>query len=205
MPICFILFVGTVLAIQIMMRKNKEDFGKTLNDIMTKERKANLSRKKEIDKTLFVVPDKEILPIRDYADTEENKKIIKAQQLAQKKSELTMIRFDEPISNTDLKLKYGLANLDNITIYEEHYNSYMQCLVNWADLLIQRENLTDAEIILKESMRLKCDLSKAYILLIDIYKKTNKLTELKNLISYVENSNINLKSKIINYSKMQEV
>ena len=49
MPIFFILFLGTVLGIQIMMRKNKVDFKKTLENIQERERKANLSKKWEID------------------------------------------------------------------------------------------------------------------------------------------------------------
>ena len=112
-----------------------------------------------------------------------------------------MIKFDEQISNTDLKFKYGFSNLETITIYEEHYNSYMQTLVEWAKMLFERNNLSDAEIILNEAIRLKCDLSKAYMLLIDIYRQKNDSDKLKNLINTVENSTLKLKTKILKYSK----
>jgi len=201
MPIFFILFLGTVLGLQIMMRKNKVDFKKTLENIYEKERQANLSKKKEIEKEFYVIPDKNILPIKNYDDTPENKKITDIQKLALKKAELTMIKFDEPISNTDLKLRYGFANLEIITIYEEHYNSYMQTLVKWAKVLFEKGNLSDSEIILNEAIRLKCDLSGAYMLLIDIYKQRNDSEKLKNLIKTVENSKLKLKAKILEYSK----
>lgn len=199
MPIFFILIVGTTIAIQIMMRKNKIDFKQILENISKKEQEANLSRRKEIDKELFVTPDISVLPIKDYGESPENKKIKDAQNLVIRKSKLTMIRFDEPISNTDLKLKYGYANLENITIYEEHYNSYMQALILWSELLIEKNNTEDAEKVLSEAINLKCDLSKAYMLLIDIYKKTNNLSKLEEIKKLVENSNLKLKAKILNY------
>ncbi|MCI8805095.1 MAG: hypothetical protein HFE59_04235 [Clostridiales bacterium] len=201
MPIFFILFLGTVLGIQIMMRKNKVDFKKTLENIQERERKANLSKKREIDKEFYIIPDEAVLPVKNYDETSENKKIIDIQKLVLKKASLTMIKFDEQISNTDLKFKYGFSNLETITIYEEHYNSYMQTLVEWAKMLFERNNLSDAEIILNEAIRLKCDLSKAYMLLIDIYRQKNDSDKLKNLINTVENSTLKLKTKILKYSK----
>lgn len=201
MPIFFILFLGTVLGIQIMMRKNKVDFKKTLENIQERERKANLSKKREIDKEFYIIPDETVLPIKNYDETSENKKIIDIQKLVLKKASLTMIKFNEQISNTDLKFKYGFSNLETITIYEEHYNSYMQTLVEWAKILFERNNLSDAEIILNEAIRLKCDLSKAYMLLIDIYRQKNDSDKLKNLINTVENSTLKLKTKILKYSK----
>ena len=69
MPIFFILFLGTVLGIQIMMRKNKVDFKKTLENIQERERKANLSKKREIDKEFYIIPDEAILPIKNYDET----------------------------------------------------------------------------------------------------------------------------------------
>ena len=200
MPIFFILFVGTVLGIQIAMRKNKVDFKKTLESVMDRERKANLTRKKEIEPQFFITPNLDALPIKKYEDIDDNKKIIKLQEVVIKKSKLKMLKFDEQISNTDLKLKYGYSNLEIITIYEEHYNSYIQALVSWAEYLFNENNLADAEKILLEAINLKCDLSKAYILLIDIYKKTNNNDNLEKLIDIVKNSNIYLKSKILNYS-----
>ncbi len=201
MPIFFILFVGTTLAIQIMLRKNKVDFKKTIENIVEREHKANLTKKKEIDQKFYIIPDKSVLPIKNYEETPENKKIIDIQKFVLKKSELIMLKFDEPISNTDLKLKYGFSNLDKITIYEEHYNSYMQALVKWAKILFDMGNLKDAETVLTEAIRLKCDLSGAYILLIDIYKQTNNSEKLSRLLKTVETSSINLKEKIIEHSK----
>ncbi len=197
MPICFILFVGTTLAIHIMMRKNKVDLKKDIEDVMEKEMQANMTRKRDVEDKFYIKPDVDILPIKNYEETDKNKKIINIQNKILKKSKLPMLRFDEQISNTDLKLKYGFSNLDKITIYEEHYNSYMKELVSWAEMLLQEDNTTDAEIILNEALRLKCDLSKAYILLIDIYKKNNRNEKLSSLRELVENSELSLKSKIL--------
>ena len=52
MPVFFILFVGTVLAIQIMLRKNKVDFRQTLDNIMKKE--IEIYTKEEQDKLIKV-------------------------------------------------------------------------------------------------------------------------------------------------------
>ena len=76
MPICFILFVGTTLAIHIMMRKNKVDLKKDIEDVMEKEMQANMTRKRDVEDKFYIKPDVNILPIKNYEETDKNKKII---------------------------------------------------------------------------------------------------------------------------------
>lgn len=199
MPIFLILVLSTAFAVRVMMKKNSVSLKSTIDDLLQKEMKANTTRKKELDSDIYIYPSKNILPLKDYPPTDEYKKIIKLQKNVARKSELPMIKFKEQISNTELKLKYGRANLDTITIYEEHYNSYIRGISDWAKELIKLNNYTDAKIILEEAVNMKSDLTSTYILLTDVYIKSNMPQKINELKELVENSDMTLKDKVLNY------
>lgn len=197
-PIFLITFVSATIALQVMLRKENNGFAKKLDNLMDDERKANLTVKKNIDANIFIEPDITKLPFKEYSDTPENQKLINIQNLVKRKAELKMVKFDKTVTNTDLKLKFGMNNLENITFYEEHYNSYVKALNDWAEILIKINNISDAEIILKETIDFRSDLSSSFIMLAEIYKMNNNINELNNLKEKIKNSNLKLKNKILN-------
>lgn len=197
-PIFLITFVSATIALQVMLRKENNGFAKKLDNLMDDERKANLTVKKNIDANIFIEPDITKLPFKEYSDTPENQKLINIQNLVKRKAELKMVKFDKAVTNTDLKLKFGMNNLENITFYEEHYNSYVKALNDWAEILIKINNISDAEIILKETIDFRSDLSSSFIMLAEIYKMNNNINELNNLKEKIKNSNLKLKNKILN-------
>lgn len=198
-PIFFITMVSVIIGVQIALKKGNNGYNDAVKDFLDKENMANSSIKKELDKSIIIKPDTSKLHYIDYEENEENKNIIKAQNIVKRKSELKMIHFPQQLTNTELKMIYGYNNLDKITMYEQHYNLYIHALADWAKLLIERENFNDAENILLSSIEFHSDLSLTYTLLADIYyntTNTNKLNELNKLVS---KSNIELKGKIIKH------
>lgn len=193
-----IIFICCLIALQVTMKKNGYKTNK-MNDFLKRDMEANFTKSKKINEDIFIIPDTKKLPIKEYPDKEEYKKTKKAQDTVIKKSVLKMVYFTEPISNTDLKFKYGLNNLENITMYEEHYNAYIRSLIEWGKILIENENFQDAEIVLKEAIYFHSDLSINYTLLADIYIKENNKSKFEELKSKIQNSNLKMKNKILNY------
>lgn len=199
-----IVVLYIVLWLNYLMKKGSKGYKFEFNRFLELERKANSSRKKEINPECFITPDTKHLPVTDYSDSPKYKSVKKKQEIALKKSTLTMIKFAEPKSNIDLKFEFGIANLDKIIMYEENFQEYIRALNNWAEALVELALYKEAEIILEEAVALGSELSKSYTLLGDIYAEhndTQKLSALYDKLSEDEglNSNIQLKSMVLKY------
>ncbi len=105
------------------------------------------------------------------------------------------------INNTDLKLEYGSANLNTIIEYEQNYQNLLENLFKWGDSLHKANRIDDAILVLEKGVNIESYLSKNYILLADLYKKTNqknKLIELKEIVNKKTSDNLMFK-KVINH------
>lgn len=92
-------------------------------------------------------------------------------------------------SNTDLKLMYGPANLDELTMYDDNFTSFIRLLNNMANALLKAETADEesAKIILEYSISIDSDISATYTSLADIYAKSDDTDKLNELISKAEN------------------
>lgn len=203
LPFMFLPFVLLgVIILNILLARSGKHFKKT-DDFIEEEIKANSARRKEIPPNLYVKPDKNILPVRDYTENdsshlEQTRKYVAAYL------DRTMIRLPKPMTNNEIKYEFGVANLDNVIEYEDNYNKYIEGLIRLAGLSLDSGYTDDAKNCLKESIRLMSDHSKSYTMLYDIYsdeKNTRGIKELKELVSKENffNHNPAVRSRIKKY------
>lgn len=186
--------------IHIFSKSARKKMDVKFNTYLKREMQANVARKKEIDPAFFFVPDTSSLPFRDHAENE--RPLTRRQNAVKKKSQQKMLRFDKKYSNTELKLRYGIANLESIILYEANGNAYIYALVEWGQALLDSPYHDDAEVVLQESIRLGSNYSKSYLLLISFYKQKNdrkKIMALRDIVNkqFVFGDSIT-KSKILN-------
>lgn len=198
-PIFLIIFVSAAISIQVMLRRNSSNFKDNLKNFMQREEKAKKTYKQMPDDLPFVTPTPSELPVREYPDSSEYRNVIKRQNTAIRKTALKMLTFDEPQSNTDIKLKYGANNFDKIIILEEHYNGYMRALFDWAKALVDIGCNDDAQKVLAEALRLRTDIHGSYTLLADIYFERRDIKALDFLRKSTEDSRITAKEKTLTY------
>lgn len=197
----FTISVILILIARVFLKKATTGFDESVEEFMQKEEEANYTTKnfEELD-LKYIYPNKDILPFKEYDEADINlKNVIKKQSLVLRKIELEMIKLPLGLNNTDLKLNYGINNFDKITILEQHYNSFIRALFEWAEVLYDINEKEDCEVILAEAIRLEGDISHIYILMCEIYFEQNnkeKIIQLKNL---VESYELSLKDKIINF------
>lgn len=85
-------------------------------------------------------------------------------------------------TNTDLKYKYGVANLPALTEYDSHYNELITLLQKYGELLQQEGYESQALSVLEYAVSIHSDISASYLLCAEIYRKTDRrdaLTQLK--------------------------
>ena len=101
-----------------------------------------------------------------------------------------------------MKLEYGTANLDILTTYENNYIKLIRTLYEWGKQLYELDYTDKAITVLAYGIKLGTDISEHYILLGKLYKETNQIEKLKNLIIQAEDIDSLMKSKIVRELKV---
>ena len=98
------------------------------------------------------------------------------------------------ISNTDLKLEYGTANITVLTEYDQNYTILARSLNQWGSFLKKNGQITDAKKVLEFAIDTKSDISNTYYELAEIYAKDldfSKIEELCDLAEKLPSANNN--------------
>lgn len=144
------------LLLSFYIRKNDTAQQKVQDEFWEKERLSNTVRKKDISKLDYITIPLDKIPVKLETSTE--KAIF---SLAEK----PMLNF-VGMSNTDLKLTYGTANLDILTEYENNFLEYVALLPDYATELAEAGEIEAACILLEAAANANADSRKIDNLLI---------------------------------------
>lgn len=87
-------------------------------------------------------------------------------------------------SNTDLKLKYGVANLDTLTQYEDNYTSFIKSLSELGHILIEHKDISDATAFLEYAVKIGSDIRLTYTYLYALYSEAGNASKIRQLRQY---------------------
>lgn len=141
------IFIVFCLVLTFYIRKNDSAQQKVQDEFWDKERKSNTVRKKDISKLDYISIPLDKIPVKLESSTE--KTIF---SLAEK----PMLNF-VGISNTDLKLQYGTANLDILTEYENNFLDFVAILPEYASELIEAGEKETALMLLEFAVSVNAD------------------------------------------------
>ncbi|MBQ7359382.1 MAG: hypothetical protein IJW63_04710 [Lachnospiraceae bacterium] len=158
-----------------------------------RERMANHVRRKPLDDLDYISIPFDSLP---FDVLKEDEKVAECHQQLRTLSELKIVNFTG-ISNTDLKLQYGTANITLLSEYDQNFTVLARTLQTWAKLLYEHGFETETRQILEYAISIKTDVSKSYYLLAHIYERQGEVSKIKNLIQVAENLNSVLSTTIV--------
>lgn len=188
--VCFL--VTLTLKIKISDRKNRI----TKQEFLDLESQANLTRKQPLDDLDYITIPLNKLPFYEN----ENEDIISYQNEIKALADKTIVNLTG-MSNTDLKLTYGAANLDILSEYDRNFTELVRLLYMWGQNLYDNGKVNDAKTVLEFAIDCRTDVSKNYILLANIYKDKGELSKINNLINSANELNSLMKNSIINNLK----
>lgn len=196
-PVFFITFIFLLIFYNIKLRRAGKEAENSKAELLRKEQEAMFVRKKSLDDLNYISVSFDDLPILEKQDilSDAEKRAYRHQQSALAFASRPMVNLDG-ISNTDLKLQYGPANLETLVSYEQNYQNLLKALLNWGKYLYEANRRTEAINILEKAIDVGSDLSQSYILLSDLYYEThqkNKLLKLKKLVENHQKQNIMLR------------
>ena len=145
---------------------------------LEEEQAANMARKQEIEPELFFQADLENLP---HVPEDDPHKVLRT-------SRRTMIRFEVPESNVDLKKRYGVSQLESITLYEENFHDFLKSLGEWAQALHKEGNTECALQVLEYAIELGSEFRGTYKLAADIYAHERDAYALEQLMQMAQNN-----------------
>ncbi len=174
----YFLIICGILGI-LRARSTKRD-KRAREEYLNRESLANETRKADISTLPYIKISDNILNYTS-ADEEVNKLLAEVKALDTKK-----ILNLTGISNTDLKLKYGAANLPELTECDENFTSLCKAIFSIGKLLYEKEDIDNARLFLEYGVSLKSDITDNYVLLATIYESlglSDRIEDLKQIAS----------------------
>jgi hypothetical protein len=166
------IFLIFVLVLNIMIRKNTRAQQKVDEDFWQREQKANFTRRKDISNLNYITIPIEKIPQNLHTDAENTLvKLCDCQML-----NLT------GMTNTDLKLAYGAANLDFLSACDECFTEFVRTVPVYAKELLDDDQTAPARELLELAVSYQADSSLIYTMLADLYQQNGQNERIQELI-----------------------
>lgn len=189
----FASFILFCLFITFYTRKRQRTDEKKESEFWEKEHRANLSRRKPVDRLPYISLPMDRLPLSVLTDDEEIRDILETVEQLNQSRILNLTG----ISNTDLKLKYGVANLNFLTDCDQNYTLLVRTLQKWASLLIKNGYPEEARCVLEFAVETGTDVSSTYYDLAKLYRDSGEPEKINSLIETASSLNSMMKNSIV--------
>ncbi|MCL2355530.1 MAG: hypothetical protein FWC70_00030 [Defluviitaleaceae bacterium] len=162
----WILLPVAIITFFLLSRRHTKKQEEVKARFLAEEEAANAVRKREIEPELFFTPNLSALPPVPAGDPHR----------VERSAKRTMIRFAKPLTNLELKMQYGLAQIEAIAQYEENFIEYLKSLTKWGTE-IAAESPFDAVEILQTVVESGGEFRDAYKTLADIYSGDGEMLD----------------------------
>ncbi len=195
-----ILFCTIIIGFVVFYERKKSAriHNESDEEFWKREAHANNVRKKDLAFLNYIIIPIDSLPLSGSTD-EEVKGYQQTIQILASKRILNL----SGVSNTDLKLEYGAANLTLLTEYDNNYIILVNTIAKLGARLLEIGQSTDAITILKYGISIGSDVSRNYYLLADEYRKMNRPDDIDQLIETAGRLDSIMKPAII--KKLNEI
>lgn len=181
-----------VLWLNYEIKKTTRLSNKGKKEFWDKETLANQKRAEDISGLDFIKVPFDKLPKQDVSDASSNSYRNIIFSLSDKK----ILNLSD-LTNTELKLKYGLSNLTALSEYDSNYTKLVSILQKWGERLFDQGYLWEAISVLEVAVDCKSDVRKTYELLADIYSKQGTPDKIDTLLDKISPINVRGKEDLL--------
>lgn len=161
----FATFIVFVIWLNFEIARSNRKASKHGGDFWEKEIKSNNVRRKKLDSLDYIHIPEDQLP---FGLVKDNPVITSCEESVHYLATRKIVNLTG-ITNTDLKLKYGTANITELSEYDQSY-TVLACRLNeWGKELYDLCMYTQAQTVLEFAVRTRTDVSETYHLLCDMY------------------------------------
>ena len=167
------IFIIFCIVLTYYIKKGDSSQKEIMENFFEKERLSNGVRKKDISQLNYITIPFEKIPHK--LDTSVEKDFFAF-------SEKTMLNL-AGISNTELKLQYGTANLDVLSQYDTNYMDMIALLPKYVEELLAAGDTSTAQALLEFAIETRADSRIIYKQLLSIYKETQQMDKVDYLLT----------------------
>lgn len=193
MPLLGLVLLLCVL-LGIIYRKSNKSIDESEENFWDRERAANTTIRRDITDLPYITIPLDKFPLDFEAGSDGALLIKDFKNLSEKK----ILNLTDK-TNTDLKLEYGLNNLETMQEIGENYNRLTIIIRDLASLLIEQNRIDEAVRILEYGVSIKSDISANYTMLGDCYMKQGQERKIQTLIEQVNLLNLFMGPTIIKH------
>jgi len=198
-PTIFILFLIFLFIFHHNLKKTEKLTAIKRKEFWENEEKSMFSRKSQIEDTNYIVPD--ISGVKhnnkEYFAELGHPELFKYQELIFSLSKEPMLNLSN-MSNSEIRLKYGIANFSHIEACENNYNRLIKAIYLLGKGYFDLENYSEAISVLEAGIKINSDISDHILLLAELYAKKKDSFNFNELKIYSENLESLTKSKLSN-------
>ena len=204
----FASFVIFILVLQHNVRKNSKTKEQEEEAFWKHELSANHVRKQSLDDLTYVTFQAEPFYPLNLLDSEtcpeflnrnpEAKEILSRFLFLENQKIVNLTEY----TNTDLKFKYGVANLNTLTEYDTNYNELITLLHNYGSIFAKEGYESQALSILEYAISIGSDISGTFLLCAKIYQENRQWDKIDWLKKEAEKISTSRKNSIVR--KLQE-
>lgn len=168
----FATFIVFVIWLNFEISHNKKKAAKHNGDFWEKELRSNNVRRKSLESLDYIHIPETGLPFGLVTD---NPTIDSCEKSVHYLSTRKIVNLTG-ITNTELKLQYGTANITELSEYDQSYTVLACALNDWGKELYCLCRFNEACTVLEFSVSTRTDISETYHLLCDMYCSKLKLS-----------------------------
>ncbi len=188
LPFFLIFLIWLAFRLRSLDAKQKQQE----DDFWAKERQANITPAKDISNLRYITIPLEKFPL-NFTDDE------KVLEIEEELKELSTHRLLNLIgvTNTDLKLTYGVPNFETMSKIGDDFDRVCVLLNAYAKELMAAERIDDVITVLEFAVGVGSDISESYTMLAECYEIKGQHEKLDLLRTQVAKSNLLLKNSIL--------
>lgn len=176
-PVFLALMIVFVLFLAYKRRKQTQNQSEVNEAFLDRERRANATRKKDISSLDYLPFSVSEFPLDSYPD----ERLASCETVLKNLSGKRIINLSE-YSNTDLKLMYGPANLNDLSEYDENYHVLSETILAYAGRELELDRKPAAAAVLEYAAELHIDSSRIYLMLARLYQDQNAPEKISHII-----------------------
>lgn len=186
-------FIVFIITITLAGKRAEKKRRKKDEDFWERERRANSVRKKSLDDLEYISIPFDSFPMNTATDDEV---IVSCHKDLESLRDEKIVNFTG-LSNTDLKLEYGTANITVLSQYDQNYTLFVRTLQTWAKRLHELGHHNEALTVLEYAVATRTDISATYYLAASIYHEKGQTDKIKHLLFVADTLQSAMRNSIV--------
>lgn len=190
------LFIFFIFFVAFYIKRSNREQAAVDEEFWQRENAANSTRRQDISGLPYIIIPLEKFPmgISDDPDLQECERALN--DLSTQK----ILNLGTQ-TNTELKLKYGPANLEILSSYDQNFATLCRALISYAQCLLSQGYTNEAQTVLEFGIECGSDHSQNYRMLAELYDAQGRRDQIKALISRAETLDSPMKQAILSHLK----